>query len=149
MPKHPCAETSVCRNIRVPKHPCAETSVCRNIRVPKHPCAETSVCRNIRVPKHPCAETSVCRNCFWPKHPGPVSPVLPPREWWVLCCTRLPFPSGCPERLRDLRRGLRTTWPVEGETNLIFDKQCAVYVLLKGQKKATASCHTPNIVYTK
>ena len=49
--------------------------------------------------------------------------------------------SGCPERLRDLTVGLRTTWPAEGETNLIsFDKQCAVLSGTHPQPRVDITC---------
>ena len=49
--------------------------------------------------------------------------------------------SGCSDRLRDLRVGLRTTWPAEGETNLIsFDKQCAVLSGIYTQPRVNITC---------
>ena len=51
------------------------------------------------------------------------------------------FPSGCSERLRDLRVGLRTTWPAKGERNLIsFDKQCAVLRGIYTQPRVDITC---------
>ena len=49
--------------------------------------------------------------------------------------------SGCSDRLRDLRVGLRTTWPAKGETNLIsFDKQCAVLHGTQSQRIVDITC---------
>ena len=51
------------------------------------------------------------------------------------------FCLGCNERLRDLRLGLRTTWPAEDKTNLIsFDKQCAVLSGTQPQPRVDITC---------
>ena len=51
------------------------------------------------------------------------------------------FPSGCPERLRDLRLGLRMIWPAKGDRNLIsFDKQCAVLTGIHTQARVDVTC---------
>ena len=49
--------------------------------------------------------------------------------------------SGVPDRLHDLRVGLRTTWPAEGKTNLIsFNKQCAVLRGKQPQRRVDITC---------
>ena len=51
------------------------------------------------------------------------------------------FFSGVPDRLHDLRVGLRSTWPAEDETSLIsFDKQCAVLSGIHAQASVDIAC---------
>ncbi len=51
------------------------------------------------------------------------------------------FSSGCNERLRDLRLGLRTTWPAEDKTDLVsFDKQCAVLSGIHPEPRVDITC---------